>query len=71
MSLVPLSIIEEQIERSIFESIRQELVDKSLLPDITTYNLATDQLQWEADLKTLKGSNTYGWVAELFGVSNY
>ena len=71
MSLIPLSIIEEQIERSIFEAVREELVDKNMLPDITTFNLATGQNAWETALQVLKGSNTHGWVAELFGVSGY
>ena len=67
----PLSIIEESIERSIFEAVREELVDKDLIPDITTYNLANDQLLWESDLKALRGTNIHKFVCEVFGVSGY
>lgn len=71
MSNIPLSDIEERVERSIFEAIRQELVDKGLVPDITTYNTATDMLVFEADLKALALTNTFGFVCEVFNVSGY
>jgi len=71
MSATPLTVIEDSIEKSIFEALRLEMVDKFLTPDITTYNLATDQLLWESDLKALSTTNPHGFVAELFGASGY
>lgn len=37
MSTIPLTTIQEVIERSLFERLRTECVDKGYLPDITTY----------------------------------
>lgn len=37
MSNIPLSDIQELIERSIFEAIRKEVTDKGYLPDITLF----------------------------------
>ena len=37
MSNIPLSNIQELIERTLFENIRQEVVDKGYLPDITQF----------------------------------
>ena len=37
MSSIPLTDIQEIIERSLFERLRQEIVDKGYLPDISIY----------------------------------
>lgn len=73
MSLTALTNIQEIIERSLFEAIRQEVVDKGYLPDIAdtgTYP-DTDQgwVQWETDVIAIVTSK--GFAIEIFnGASN-
>lgn len=71
MSTTPLSTTEEEIERSIFERIRLELVDKGYSPDITTMNTgsAADQQTYNTALKLIK--DTLGFSIELFGSGSY
>lgn len=72
MSATPLSDIQEMIERSLFEVIRLELVDKGYLPDITDLDTYPDTQvgwdQWEADISTIVLN--MGFAIELFGVGN-
>lgn len=69
MSTTPLSDIQELIERSLFERIRLELIDKGYLPDITSYqNNQAGLTQWNADLVTIK--NTKGFAIEVFTESS-
>lgn len=56
MSTIPLTTIQEVIERSLFERLRTECVDKGYLPDITTYP------------ETAAGNNNY--IAALKAISN-
>jgi len=65
MSTTPISNVQEIIERTVFERIRQELVDKGYLPDITTYiDDATGWAQWKTDLATIV--TTMGFAIEIF-----
>ena len=68
MSATALSNIQEIIERSLFEVIRLELVDKGYLPDIAdtgTYpDNSTGWAQWEADLAAIIIS--MGFAIEIF-----
>ncbi len=72
MSNTPLTNIQELIERSLFETIRLELVDKGYLPDIAdtvTYpDNNTGWAQWEADIDAIVAS--MGFSIELFSVGN-
>lgn len=47
ITLVPLSDIQERVERAIYESIRIQLVAKGYLPDITLYP-GIDNSSWRA-----------------------
>lgn len=71
MSATPLSTTQERVERSIYERIRLELVDKGYLPDITLYNsnTALNQTDWEAAMATIR--TTMGFCIELFGAGSY
>lgn len=65
MSSTALSDIQELIERTVFERIRTELVDKGYLPDIAIYDdtpVGVDQ--WESDLSDIVTSK--GFAVELF-----
>lgn len=69
MSNIPLENIEERIERSMFEALRQECVDKGYLPDITNYTIPGDQAQWETDLKAI--ANAMGFAIEVFSTAGF
>jgi len=68
MSATPLTNIQEIIERSLFHRIRQELVDKSYLPDISdtgTYpDTAIGWAQWESDMNDIV--TNMGFSIEVF-----
>lgn len=66
MSNIPLSNIERLLERTIYEALRVETVDKGYLPDITTYT--QDQAGYDSfrsDLQTI--ISTKGFAIEVFG----
>lgn len=73
-----LSNLQEILERSIFEKIRQILVGEGYLPDITDEVryprnpngsfTAIANANWEADLTTIR--NTKGFAIELFNYSS-
>jgi len=69
MSLTPLSNTIELVERSIFHSIRLELVDKGYLPDITLFP-DTDQgvIDYNNALKAI--ATIQGYVIEIFNNSS-
>ena len=83
MSATALSDLQEIVERSIFEAIRKELVDKGYLPDITAQvetspntfvdkypNTTAGRLLWETDIKAIVTSK--GFAIELYSEgSNY
>lgn len=71
MSTTALTNIQELIERTIFESIRVELVDKGYLPDITIYpDTALGALEYEAAIKDVVDDK--GFAVEVFSEgSNY
>lgn len=65
MSNIPLSNIQTLIERSLFEAIRKELVDKGYLPDVTRYpNTAQGKLDYETALSGIVTQQ--GFAIELF-----
>lgn len=65
MSLTALSTAQQVIERSIFEKIRLELVDKGYLPNITSYtNDAAGQIAYNSAIDTIV--QTKGFAIELF-----
>jgi len=67
MSTTPLTDIQEIIERTVFENIRGELVDKGYLPDITLYDDdATGWAQWETDISSIVTSK--GFAIEVYNV---
>lgn len=72
MSDTALSSIQEIIERSIFEIIRLEIVDKGYLPDIADTGTYPDtdsgHAQWETDINAIVASK--GFAIELFGAGN-
>jgi len=80
MSDTPLTPIQEILERSLFETIRIELVDKGFLPDITaTVNVPVpgtpkypDTAQgwqlWKTDLQAV--ATTKGYAIEIFSASS-
>jgi hypothetical protein len=73
MSATPLEDIEERIERSLYEALREELVDKGYCPDISlpAYpETPAGQLQWETDLKAIK-DGPLGFAIELFSTAGY
>lgn len=64
MSNIPLSNIQSIIERSLFESIRLELVDKEYLPDITNYtNDNMGQIGYESAISSIV--NNKGFAIEV------
>lgn len=69
MSATALTTIQEIIERSLFETIRLELVDKGYLPNIVdTVTYPDNEIgwaQWEADIKTI-ADGVKGFAIELF-----
>lgn len=65
MSTIPLSDIQQIIERSIFEQIRKELVDKGYLPDITAYpDSEVGYTNYQAAIASIV--STKGYAIELF-----
>jgi hypothetical protein len=72
MSATALTNIQEIIERSIFEVIRLELVDKGYLPDISDTGTYPDtnpgHAQWETDINAIVVAK--GFAIELFGAGN-
>ena len=65
MSNIPLSNVQELIERSLFESIRKELVDKGYLPDINLFpNTISGRSDYEAAITLIK--TIKGFAIELF-----
>lgn len=65
MSATALSDTQQVVERSIFEEIRLELVDKGYLPDITTFtNNEAGQLLYEAAVEAIVVDK--GFAIELF-----
>lgn len=69
MSDTPLSNIQEIIERSLFERIRLELVDKGYLPDITAYpDNSIGWGQWAIDIDSI--ATNIGFAIELFNAGN-
>jgi len=72
MSATPLSNIQEIIERSLFEVIRQEIVDKGYLPDVSdTVTYTDDQAgwdKWKADINTIVSSKDF--AIELFSTGS-
>ena len=80
MSATALTTIQELIERSLFEILRLEIVDKGYLPDIAATDgelipgpyYTDDQVGWdlwEADIKAI-ADGAKGFAIELFGVGN-
>lgn len=69
MSNIVLSNTQQLIERSIFEAIRLELVDKGYLPDITRYSNNTEgRLAYESAIQSIV--STMGFAIELFNESS-
>lgn len=69
MSTTPLSDIQELIERSIFEAIRKELVDKEYLPNINLYpNTEAGRLAYETEIKAI--ATIKGFAIEVYSESN-
>lgn len=72
MSATLLSGIQEIIERSLFETIRKEIVDKGYLPDISNPILYPDNQtgwdQWKSDISGIVSS--LGFAIELFSVGS-
>ena len=73
MSTTALTNIQEIIERSLFERIRLELVDKLYLPDVSdiiTYpDNQTGWDQWKTDVKAIADGDK-GFAIELFSCGN-
>ena len=70
MSTIPLSSIQELIERSIFESIREELVDKGYLPDINLYpNTPAGRISYDAAVKAI-ADGPLGFAIEVYSESS-
>jgi len=65
MSTTPLTDIQEIVERSLFERIRQELIDKGYLPDVTIYSDdAAGWVSYKAAIDAIVISK--GYSVELF-----
>tara|TARA_R110002020_G_scaffold54690_5_gene152279 strand:- start:5881 stop:6576 length:696 start_codon:yes stop_codon:yes gene_type:complete len=66
MSSIPLTTVQEVIERSLFERLRTECVDKGYLPDITTFpETPTGNTDYIAAIKTISDS-AKGFAIEPF-----
>ena len=69
MSATALTSIQEIIERTLFEAIRQEVVDKEYLPDVSDIGTYPDTeagwTAWEAAINTVV--STKGFAIEVFG----
>jgi hypothetical protein len=72
MSATALTSIQEIIERSLFEIIRLEIVDKGYLPDVADTGTYPDTdpgwTQWETDISAIVTS--MGFAIELFSGGN-
>jgi len=69
MSATPLSDIQTVIERSLFEHIRLELVDKGYLPDVTDYpNTQVGYDDYNQAITDIS-NGTNGFAIELFNES--
>jgi len=72
MSATPLTDIQEIIERSLFHRIRQELVDKSYLPDVSDTGTYPDNQtgwdQWESDIEAIV--TAMGFAIEVFSTGS-
>lgn len=69
MSEIPLSSVQEIIERTVFERIRQELVDKGYLPDVTDYS--DDQAGYSAyQLAQESIVSSKGFSIDVFNTSS-
>lgn len=68
MSVTALSTIQEEIERTLFHRIRQEVVDKGYLPDVAddiTYpDTDPGYAQWQSDIDTIV--TNMGYAIEIF-----
>jgi len=63
--------VQERVERSLYEVIRQSLVSEGYLPDITDPTYSDDptgQAAWDAAMKVIQG--TKGFAAEIYGHSS-
>lgn len=73
MSATILTDVQEIIERSLFEIIRLELIDKLYLPDVADDGIYPDTQvgwdQWETDIKAIV-DGAKGFAIELFSVGN-
>lgn len=72
MSTIPLSIQEERLERSIFEAIRKECVDKGYLPDVSNISLYPNTPQGNIAFKNALTNIALdkGFAIEVFGTGN-
>jgi len=69
MSNIPLSDIQELLERSVFHRIRKVCVDKGYLPDITTYTKnEAGQIAYDIAISAIVTSK--GFAIEVFSNSN-
>lgn len=70
MSFTPLSNIQEIIDRSIFQAIKQEVVDKGYCPDIASYpDTDIGVTQYNADLTAIS-NGPLKFAIEVFGASS-
>ena len=66
---IPLLDTLEVVERSIFHSVRERLVEYGYLPDITQYvNDAPGNAAYQADLAQIRGDK--GFAIEVFGTGS-
>jgi hypothetical protein len=63
---MPLSNIQERVERSVYEAIRKTLVDSGYLPDISTFpNTEEGQADYDTEMDAVQVAK--GFAAEVFG----
>ena len=66
MSNIPLTTVQQLIERSLFERLRLECVDKGYLPDITTFpETPTGQADYNLALEAIANSSS-SFAIEIF-----
>ena len=66
---IPLSDIQEILERTVYHRLRLECVDKGYLPDITTYpKTEAGEIQYQNDLQIIR--DTLGFAVEVFNAGN-
>lgn len=68
MSNIPLSTVQERLERSLFEAIRLECVAKGYLPDITQYLTPPQQAAYDNAIKSI--ATNMGFAVEVFSASS-